>query len=131
MHLEYSWYESFGLFVFFPSTLFKWFFMKDNSSYNRCFRMIEDFEQDDWDMLDPSAKRVLVALSEFEKGVSVKVDEIHKKTGLMPEALNDAVRHLSKSKLIENPNPSKKFGPYDFYFVEITDLGRQVLAKFG
>ena len=93
--------------------------------------MVEDFEQDDWDMLDPSAKRVLVALSEFEKGVSVKVDAIHKKTGLMPEALNDAVRHLLKSKLIDNPDPFRRFGPYDFYGIEITDLGRQVLAKFG
>ncbi len=93
--------------------------------------MVEDFEQDDFDMLDPSAKRVLVALSEFEKGLFVKVDLIHKKTGLMPEALNDAVRHLSKSNLINNPDPSKKFGPYDFYAIEISDLGRQVLAKFG
>jgi hypothetical protein len=93
--------------------------------------MVEDFEQDDFDMLTPSEKRVLVALSEFEKGLLVKVDIIHKKTGFMPEALNDAVRHLLKSKLINNPDPSKKFGPYDIYAVEITDLGRQVLAKFG
>jgi RIO-like serine/threonine protein kinase len=93
--------------------------------------VVEDFEQDDWDMLDPSAKRVLVALSEFGKGLVVKVDMIHKKTGLMPEALNDAVRHLSKAKLIDNPDPSKRFGPYNFYGVEITDLGRQVLEEFG
>jgi hypothetical protein len=93
--------------------------------------MAEDFEQDDWDMLDQSAKRVLVALSEFEKGLLVKVDILHKKTGLMPEGLNDAVRHLSKSNLIDNPEPSKKFGPYDFYAIEITDLGRQVLEKYG
>jgi RIO-like serine/threonine protein kinase len=93
--------------------------------------MVEDFEQDDWDMIDSTARRVLVALSEFEKGVVVKVDMLHKKTGLMPRGLNDAVRHLSKSKLIENPYPSKKSGPYDFYAVEITDLGRQVLEKFG
>jgi len=93
--------------------------------------MIEDFEQDDWDMIDPTARRVLIALAEFEKGVLVKVDMIHKKTSLMPEGLNDAVRHLSKSKLIDNPYPSKKFGPYDFYAVEITDLGRQVLKKFA
>ncbi len=105
--------------------------MKDCSSYEWCFKMVEDFEQDDWDMIDPAAKRVLVALSEFEKGQLVKVDLIHKKTGLMPEALNDAVRHLSKSKLINNPDPSKKFGPYDFLAIEITDLGRQVLAKFA
>lgn len=93
--------------------------------------MVEDFEQDDWDILDPKAKRVLVALSEFDKGLLVKVDLIHKKTGLMPEGLNDAVRHLSKSGLIVNPDPSKRYGPYDFYAVEITDLGRQVLDKFG
>jgi RIO-like serine/threonine protein kinase len=93
--------------------------------------MVEDFEQDDWDMLDSSAKRVLAALSEFEKGQSVNVDTIHKKTGLMPEGLNDVVRHLSKAKLIDNTDPLKKFGPYDFYTVEITDLGREVLEKFG
>jgi len=93
--------------------------------------MVEDFEQDDFDMIDQSAKRVLVALSQFEKGLLVTVDILHQKTGLMPEGLNDAVRHLLKSKLIDNPDPSKKFGPYDFYAVEITDFGREVLAKFG
>jgi hypothetical protein len=93
--------------------------------------MVEDFEQDDFDMLDPSAKKVLVALNEFDKGILVNVDTIHKKTGLMPEALNDAVRHLSKAKLIDNPEPSKKFGPYDFFAIEITDFGRQVITKFG
>ena len=93
--------------------------------------MVEDFEQDDWDMIDLTARRVLVALSEFDKGVEVKVDTLHKKTGLMPRGLNDAVRHLSQSKLIHNPYPSKKYGPYDFYAVEITDFGRQVLEKFA
>jgi len=93
--------------------------------------MVEGFEQDDYEMLDQSAKRVLMALSQFENGLLVKVDLLHRRTGLMPEGLNDAVRHLSKSKLINNPEPSKKFGPYDFYAIEITELGRQVLAKFG
>lgn len=93
--------------------------------------MIEDFEQDDFDMIDPSAKRVLVALSQFEKGILVTADVLHKKTGLMPEGLNDAMRHLSTSKLINIPDPSKRFGPYDFNGVEITDFGREVLAKFG
>ena len=93
--------------------------------------MVEDFEQDDFDMLDQSAKRVLIALSQFEKGLLVKVDLLHRKTGLMPEGLNDAVRHLSKSKLIDIPDAAKRHGPYDFYAVEITDFGRQVLAKFG
>jgi hypothetical protein len=41
--------------------------------------MDEDFEQDDFDMIDPSAKRVLVALSQFEKGLLVTVDLLHKK----------------------------------------------------
>ena len=93
--------------------------------------MVEDFEQDDFDMIDPTAKQVLVALSQFEKGVLVTVDVLHKKTGLMPEALNDAVRHLSKSKLIDIPEPAKRHGPYDFDNIEISDFGRQVLAKFG
>ena len=93
--------------------------------------MDENFEQYDFDIIDPSAKRVLVALSQFEKGLLVTVDLLHKKTGLMPEALNDAVRHLSKSKLIDIPEPTKKHGPYDFNTVEITDFGREVLTKFG
>ena len=93
--------------------------------------MVEDFEQDDFDMLDPSAKQVLVILSQFEKGLLVKVDLLHRKTGLMPEGLNDAVRHLSKSKLIDILETPKRMGPYDFWAVEITDFGRQVQTKFG
>jgi hypothetical protein len=93
--------------------------------------MVEDFEQDDFDMIDPTAKRVLVTLSQFEKGLLVTVDLLHRKTGLMPDALNDAVRHLSKSNLIDIPCPEKRHGPYDFETIEITDFGRQVLAKFG
>jgi hypothetical protein len=93
--------------------------------------MVEDFEQDDWDMLNPSEKKVLVALSKFESGLIVKVDLIHKRTGLMPEGLNDAVRHLLKSNLVDNPYPLKKNGLYDFYALEITELGRQVLEKFS
>ena len=93
--------------------------------------MIEDFEQDDFDLIDPSAKQVLIALSQFEKGLLVKVDLVHRKTGLMPEGLNDAVRHLSKSKLIDILETPKRMGPYEFYAVEITDLGREVIAKFG
>ena len=92
--------------------------------------MEEDFEQDDFDMLDQSAKRVLAALSQFEKGLLVKVDLLHKKTGLMPEGLNDAIRHLSKSKLIDTLETPKRMGPYEFYAAEITDFGRKVLAKF-
>jgi hypothetical protein len=93
--------------------------------------MVEDFEKDDFDLLDQSAKQVLVDLSQFEKGLLVKVDLLHKKTGLMPEGLNDAVRHLSKSKLIDILETPKRIEPYEFFAVEITDLGREVLAKFG
>ena len=93
--------------------------------------MVENFEQDDFDMLDPSAKQVLVVLSQFDKGLLVKVDVLHRKTGLMPEGLNDAVRHLSKSKLIDILETPKRMGPYDFWAVEITDFGRQVQTKFG
>ena len=93
--------------------------------------MVEDFEQDDFDMLDPSTKRVLVALSQFDKGLLVKVNLLHRKTGLMPEGLNDAVRHLSKAKLIDMLETPKRMGPYEFYAIEITDFGREVLAKFG
>jgi RIO-like serine/threonine protein kinase len=93
--------------------------------------MVEDFEQDDFDLLDQSAKQVLRALSQFDRGLLVKVDLLHRKTGLMPEGLNDAVRHLSKSKLIDILDTPKRMVPYDFYAIEITDLGREVLAKFG
>jgi hypothetical protein len=93
--------------------------------------MVENFEQDDFDLLDQSAKQVLVALSQFEKDLLVKVDLLHRKTGLMPEGLNDAVRHLTKAKLIDIQETPKKMGPYEFYAVEITDLGREVLTKFG
>jgi len=106
-------------------------FMLGCPIFGWCFGMVEDFEQEDFDMIDPSAKRVLIALSQFEKGLLVTVDLLHKKTGLMPEALNDAVRHLSKSNLIDVLDAAKRHGPYDFSTVEITDFGRQVLAKFG
>jgi hypothetical protein len=93
--------------------------------------MVEDFEQDDFDLLDQPAKQVLVALSKFDRGLLVKVDLLHRKTGLMTEGLNDAVRHLSKSKLIDILDTPKRMGPYEFYAIEITDLGREVLAKFS
>lgn len=93
--------------------------------------MVEDFEQDDFDMLDQTAKRVLAVLSQFEKGLLAKVDLLHRKTGLMPEGLNDAARHLSKSNLIDILETPKRIEPYEFYAVEITDFGRKVLEKFG
>jgi hypothetical protein len=73
--------------------------------------MVENFEQDDFDILDQSAKQVLLALSKYEKDLLVKVDLLHRKTGLMPEGLNDAVRHLSKAKLIDILETPKKWDP--------------------
>ena len=93
--------------------------------------MVENFEQDDFDMLDPAAKQVLAALSQYDRGLLVKVDLLHRKTGLMPEGMNDAVRHLEKSKLLAVLETPKRLGPYEIYAVEITDLGREVQAKFG
>jgi hypothetical protein len=93
--------------------------------------MSENFEQDDFDLLDSSSKQVLNALSQYEKGLLVKVDLLHRKTGLMPEGLNDAVHHLSKAKLIEILETPKRIGPYEIYALEITDLGCEVLKKFG
>jgi hypothetical protein len=93
--------------------------------------MTENFEQDDFDILDQTAKQVLKVLSQYEKGLIVKVDLLHRKTGLMPEGLNDAVHHLTKAKLIDILETPKRIGPYEFYALEISDLGREVLTKFG
>ena len=93
--------------------------------------MAKDFDVEDYNMVDMQAKKVLVALSEFDKGELVKGDLIHKKTGLIPSEINDAVRSLAKSLLVDIPEPLRNSSPYDFYSVEITDFGRQVLEQFG
>ena len=92
--------------------------------------MIDDFELDDFNMIDMTAKKVLLALAEFEEGELIKGELIHKKTGLPPNEINDAVRSLGKSLLIDIPDALKNLAPYHFYAVEITDFGRQVLEKF-
>jgi hypothetical protein len=91
----------------------------------------ENFELEDFNMVDMQAKKVLVALSEFERGIMVKGEEIHIKTGLIPSQINDAVRSLATSLLVNIPDAMGKIAPYDFYAVEITDFGRQVLEQFG
>jgi hypothetical protein len=93
--------------------------------------MAQDFDLEDYNMIDLNAKKVLVALSEFPKGELVKGEVIHKKTSLAPAQVNEAVRSLAKSLLVDIPDPLKSLPPYDFYAVEITDFGRQVLAQFG
>ena len=93
--------------------------------------MFDDFNLDDFNMIDMKAKKVLEALSEFNKGEFVKGEQIHKKTSLIPEEINEAIRTLEKSLLINIPSVLQKLPPYDFYAVEITDFGRQVLEKYG
>ncbi|HUK84591.1 MAG TPA: hypothetical protein VLU95_01885 [Candidatus Acidoferrum sp.] len=92
--------------------------------------MSEDFDLDDFNMIDMNAKKVLEALSEFNAGEFVKGEQLHKKTSLTPEDINEAVRSLEKSLLVNNPTVSEKLPPYNFYAVEISDFGRQVLEKY-
>ena len=93
--------------------------------------MVQNFDLDDFNMIDMQAKKVLETLSEFDKGEVIKGDMLHKKTGLLPSELNDAVRSLAMSLLVDIPEPLRNSPPYDFYTVEITDFGRQVLEQFG
>ncbi len=90
---------------------------------------ISDLE--DFNMLDLTAKKVLEALSEWGKGIFVRGEEIHKKTGLTPQDINQAVRSLAKSLLIDIADVTQRLPPYEFQSVMITDFGRQVLEQFG
>jgi len=91
---------------------------------------MQNFELDDFNILDMTAKKVLEALYEFGQGEFVRGEQLHKKTGLPPEDLNKAVRELEKSLLVDNPDISKESPPYEFYAVQITEFGRQVLEKY-
>jgi hypothetical protein len=93
--------------------------------------MVKNFDLEDFNMVDMTAKKVLVALSKFDRGELIKGELIHKKTGLIPVEINEAVRSLVKSLLVEVPDALKNLPPYDFYAVEITDFGRQVLEQYG
>ncbi len=93
--------------------------------------MVEDFDLEDFNLIDMNAKKVLVALSDFDKGLLIKGEMVHKKTGLTPADINDAVRSLKESLLVDIPDALKNLLPYDFYAVEITDFGRQVLEQYG
>lgn len=93
--------------------------------------MSETFDLEDFSMIDMNAKKVLVALSESGKGIFVKGEEIHKKTGLVPADINESVKSLAKSLLVDVPGNLQGLPPYDFYGVEITDFGRQVLEAYG
>ncbi|RPJ64653.1 MAG: hypothetical protein EHM20_18170 [Alphaproteobacteria bacterium] len=91
---------------------------------------MQNFNLDDFNILDMNAKKVLEALFEFNEGEFAKGDQIHKKTSLTPADINQAVKVLEKSLLVDNPDISKESSPYDFYAVQITDFGRQVLEKY-
>lgn len=93
--------------------------------------MVQNFDLEDFNMIDMQAKRVLETLAKFDKGQLVKGDLIHIKTGLIPKDINDAVRSLAKSLLVNVPDPLRSSPPYNFYAVEITDFGRQILEQFG
>jgi hypothetical protein len=93
--------------------------------------MVENFDLEDFNMIDMQAKKVLVALSEFDKGELVKGELIHKRTSLIPDEINEALRILAKFLLVNIPDSLKNLPPYDFYAVEITDFGRQVLKQYG
>jgi hypothetical protein len=86
---------------------------------------------DEVNAIDMNAKKVLEVLAGFNQGEFASGKEIHEKTGFTPEVINGAVRVLEKSLLVNNPATSDKQLPYDFYAVEITDFGRQVLEKYG
>ena len=93
--------------------------------------MSEDFELDDFNMIDTKTRQLLEASDEFEKGELVKGELIHKRTGLTPIEINEAIKSLAKSLLVDIPDNLKNLPPYHFYAVEITDFGRQVLEKYG
>jgi hypothetical protein len=93
--------------------------------------LLNEFDLDDFNMIDKNAKKVLEALNEFGKGEFVKGEQLHKKTSLTPDDINEEIKTLEKSMLIDNPTVTEKLPPYDFYAVAISDFGRQVLEKYG
>jgi hypothetical protein len=91
---------------------------------------LSDLDLEDFNMIDMKAKKVLEVLAEANKGEFVKGEDIHKKTGLTPDEINESIRSLKKSLFVIIPNASEKLPHYDFYSVEITDFGREVLEKY-
>ena len=81
------------------------------------FCLIENFNLDDFNTIDMNAKKVLIALSEFEKGLLIKDELIHKKTGQVPFVLNEAIKIPKKSLLVDVPDEFKDLSPYNFYSV--------------
>lgn len=93
--------------------------------------MVQDIDLDDFNMLDMKAKKILMALTEFDKGLLAKGELIHKKTGLLPEEINYAIRSLKQSLMVNLADSLTNLLSYKFYPVEMTDFGRQVIKKCG
>jgi hypothetical protein len=91
----------------------------------------EKVDIDQVNAIDMNAKKVLEALAALNQGEFANGEQLQQLTGLTPEVINDAVRQLEKSLLIDNPSLEDNIPPYDFYAVGITDFGRQVLEKYG
>lgn len=91
----------------------------------------EKINVDEVNAIDMNAKKVLEALAALSKGEYAKGEQIQQLTSLTPEVINESVRALEKSLLIDNPSVEDNIAPYNFYAVEITDFGRQVLEKYG
>ncbi len=75
-------------------------------------------------------RRFLKCFSEFKDGEFARGRANTKKTVLTPAGLNDAVRELEKSLLVDNPDIARKSPLYDFYSVQIKEFGKQVLEKY-
>ena len=86
---------------------------------------------DQVNVLDMNAKKVLETLAELNQGEYAKGEQLQQKTGLSPEVINEAVRVLEKSLMVDNPSISQSSPPYDFVAVQINNFGRQVLEKYG
>jgi hypothetical protein len=91
----------------------------------------EKVDIDQVNAIDMNAKKVLEALAALCQGEFANGEQLQQLTGLTPEVINNSIRQLEKSLLINNPSLEDNIPPYDFYAVEITDFGRQVLEKYG
>jgi hypothetical protein len=90
----------------------------------------EKIDLDEVNAIDMNAKKVLEALAGLNKGEFANGEKIQQLTGLIPDIINNSIRALEKSLLIDNPSLEENIPPYDFYAVEITDFGRQVLEQY-
>jgi hypothetical protein len=80
-----------------------------------------NFDLYEFNMIDMDAKKVLVALAEFNKGEFAKGEQ----------SINSTVKVLEKTLIVDNPSGSRRAPPYDFSAVAISEFGRQVLEQFG